>query len=196
MPMATANCTWVSPTKRRKAAMSSPDSICPSMRRFRTRTEMARENCSSVSSGISVIGVHPCLVLPTRPSLIPTSSSFPHSRTTTEPSRIFHALPNPRLFRWRRAGGDRQRLRPVEQLGGPLRSGQSGDLQILLTGHRDLNRQKLDARAPPSRSTRAKSLLRGEAKPRGRSPAGGPSIVKEPWTPPPPRARLPNFPVS
>ena len=44
-----------SPTKRRSAAMSSPESKRPCIIRFRRRAGIARSICSSVSSGISVI---------------------------------------------------------------------------------------------------------------------------------------------
>ena len=55
MPIACANCDCERPTKRRRAATSSPDSIWPIMSRLRTRPGIARANCCSVSSGIFVI---------------------------------------------------------------------------------------------------------------------------------------------
>lgn len=61
IPMATANLACVNPTKRLSATISSPDSICPSRMRLRVRAGMALENCCGVSSGISVIGVTPCI---------------------------------------------------------------------------------------------------------------------------------------
>src|SRR3954452_6459150 len=79
--IAWANCAWVKPMKRRSAEMSSPDSICPSISRLRTRAGRARARSFAVSSGISVIAasqigfVQPLLVL-RRPTSTDDADSF------------------------------------------------------------------------------------------------------------------------
>ena len=55
IPIACANCGCERPTNRRSEAMSSPDSIFPSMSRFRTRAGIARDICSAVNSGTRVM---------------------------------------------------------------------------------------------------------------------------------------------
>src|SRR5258706_3088009 len=93
--------------------MSSPESNCPSIRRFRTLAGMALGNCSAVSSGISVIG----LVYHENPAL--TAGFSRSSRGAQQPRE----LPQP-LF----AGvGDRPirhaGLRPVENVKALPRAG-------------------------------------------------------------------------
>src|SRR3954453_5435503 len=89
--MARANCVWVNPTKRRNAAMSSPDSNCPSMRRFRTRAGMALANCSSVSSGMSFIISVTFKALPADP---PVGFGSPYHGILSPPAAP-EALPPP-----------------------------------------------------------------------------------------------------
>ena len=65
IPMALANLACVSPTNRRNAATSSPDSNSPRSNRRLRRAGIARANCSSLISGISAISpTHVCLVHP------------------------------------------------------------------------------------------------------------------------------------
>ena len=56
MPIDSANCVWDRRTKRRRAAMSLPDSNCPRTSRRRRRAGMALARSSSVNSGISSLG--------------------------------------------------------------------------------------------------------------------------------------------
>jgi hypothetical protein len=53
--IARTNCACVKPMKRRSATMSSPDSTCPRISRFRTGARMARSKSFVVNSRIPVI---------------------------------------------------------------------------------------------------------------------------------------------
>src|SRR6266849_5189000 len=55
IPNALANALWLSPTKRRKAVMSSPDSTLPAISRRRWLARIPRRKSLSLNSGMSLI---------------------------------------------------------------------------------------------------------------------------------------------